>query len=334
MPQQRLDWLDAAKGLGILLVVLGHTAIPPALFVYIFSFHLPLFFFISGYLFKTEKYSSFPELLRYSGKKLILTYFIFGLAIYFYWLGYGHFLAEDLAKANPYQPLLDLLYASSHLKDIFTPLWFLPCLFLVQLIFFIFSQKIKPGPLLALSFFLSLLSVLFLTQTGFNLPWSLDVALVGLFFFNLGNALKTYWPKIKISFLQLIFLFTTTLLLSLVFIFFNDRVDMRTNSYGNFGLFLFSAGLGITIICSLAKLWPTNLLQWLGQNSLIIFAFHQVFLGLGKKALTTFFPQIDIAAWGQNNLLIGLGLSLFAIFCLFLLIQLFKFTKKKLAASF
>ena len=62
MNTKRLDWIDIAKGIGIILVVLGHTLVPQVretgfagfLWIFIYNFHMPLFFFLSGYLIETE----------------------------------------------------------------------------------------------------------------------------------------------------------------------------------------------------------------------------------------------------------------------------------------
>lgn len=48
---QRIDDWDIAKGIGILLVVMGHLGIPPMLSNAIYLFHMPLFFILSGLLF-------------------------------------------------------------------------------------------------------------------------------------------------------------------------------------------------------------------------------------------------------------------------------------------
>lgn len=40
---KRNQWVDVAKGIAIILMILGHTAIPDSLFRFIYSFHLPLF---------------------------------------------------------------------------------------------------------------------------------------------------------------------------------------------------------------------------------------------------------------------------------------------------
>lgn len=55
----RIDWIDRAKYLGILLVLLGHTDCPEAMKQSIYMFHMPLFFIISGYLWNDKIISDF-----------------------------------------------------------------------------------------------------------------------------------------------------------------------------------------------------------------------------------------------------------------------------------
>ena len=56
MKRNRILWLDMAKGIGILLIMIGHlgiSVIPEAkpVQIWLYSFHIPTFFFLSGYLF-------------------------------------------------------------------------------------------------------------------------------------------------------------------------------------------------------------------------------------------------------------------------------------------
>uniref|UniRef100_UPI001C2F5592 acyltransferase family protein n=1 Tax=Micrococcus sp. GbtcB5 TaxID=2824750 RepID=UPI001C2F5592 len=60
MGTNRVEWIDTAKGMGIFLVILGHTgSLGGRITNYIYSYHMPLFFFLSGYLFSVGKYSNF-----------------------------------------------------------------------------------------------------------------------------------------------------------------------------------------------------------------------------------------------------------------------------------
>lgn len=51
IPLQRIKWIDLTKGVAIFLMVCGHTGIPSLISNWIWSFHMPLFFIISGMLF-------------------------------------------------------------------------------------------------------------------------------------------------------------------------------------------------------------------------------------------------------------------------------------------
>lgn len=55
---KREKWLDVVKGVGILLMVVGHTKVSDAIKIWIYSFHMPLFFMVTGYLFSKEKWEN------------------------------------------------------------------------------------------------------------------------------------------------------------------------------------------------------------------------------------------------------------------------------------
>lgn len=72
----KIEWIDCIKGSGILLVAAAHIVLygTPARDV-IHVFHMPLFFFLSGYLFKPD-----PNRAGYAVKKarhLLVPYFVF-----------------------------------------------------------------------------------------------------------------------------------------------------------------------------------------------------------------------------------------------------------------
>ena len=103
----RLTHIDVAKGLGILLTVFGHTLVfsgfvESRAFATIYAFHMPFFFFLSGYLYKRKpskaflsgkvKNLLFPILIYQSLN--ILMYFItwcFGKTAYYGKISFGGF---------------------------------------------------------------------------------------------------------------------------------------------------------------------------------------------------------------------------------------------------
>ena len=75
--KKQLDYIDIAKGLGMLFVIWGHIkhgGLTPA---FIYSFHMPLFFFISGMLFNPLKYDKFLPFVKSRVKRLLVPYVIF-----------------------------------------------------------------------------------------------------------------------------------------------------------------------------------------------------------------------------------------------------------------
>ena len=74
MNTKRLDWIDIAKGIGIILVVLGHTLVPQVretgfagfLWIFIYNFHMPLFFFYRGICLKKDFFTTRTKENSYS----------------------------------------------------------------------------------------------------------------------------------------------------------------------------------------------------------------------------------------------------------------------------
>lgn len=83
----RIKSIDIAKGIGIILVVIGHTGISsslPGLFHWIYSFHMPLFYFLSGVCFKQEMYKNdIRQYLRYRWRNLLLPFIVFNCITFF-----------------------------------------------------------------------------------------------------------------------------------------------------------------------------------------------------------------------------------------------------------
>lgn len=121
----RLLTVDVARGIGILLVVLGHNAVfresSHALYEAIYLFHMPLFFFVSGVTFKA---TSAGEALKKRARALLVPYFIMGaLAVLM--------TAQSGDAGRVLDEIRGVLYGTGHTIR-FVPLWFLPCLFLVS----------------------------------------------------------------------------------------------------------------------------------------------------------------------------------------------------------
>lgn len=132
---QRIEYIDLAKFIGIFLMVLCHAGMHNMATSVIYAFHMPLFFFLSGYLYDRNKKINFLHYLRRKAFSILVPYVIFALILCYGtrgildW-GYLFYSSRDsIAEANS-----------------FTPLWFLPCFFISTMVFFaidIISKKFK-----------------------------------------------------------------------------------------------------------------------------------------------------------------------------------------------
>ncbi len=126
--EKRIGYIDIAKGLGILVIVLAHNDLAgyhPTLHKFIYAFHIPLFFFLSGMFFRPERVLWRDARRRFN--TLMKPYFFTLFLIY---LGEAAFsnmtfpvIAGRIAKA---------MYATGKYID-WVQLWFIPHLFAVSL---------------------------------------------------------------------------------------------------------------------------------------------------------------------------------------------------------
>ena len=77
--KKRIQWIDIAKGISIILVVYGHSGLNnvPIIGSWLHAYRMPFFFFVSGLLFSGAKYSTIVPFLRKRIKTLYRPYFLF-----------------------------------------------------------------------------------------------------------------------------------------------------------------------------------------------------------------------------------------------------------------
>lgn len=129
---QRITALDIAKGIGIIFVVWGHcynVNCIPGMFFY--SFHMPLFFLLSGLCFSPERHKDFVPFLTTRLRQLVVPAFYFATIIIAASYAIPRFEAYDLSR---------LLWEG--LPD---ALWFLIVLFIVEIAFFGILKLLNRG---------------------------------------------------------------------------------------------------------------------------------------------------------------------------------------------
>ena len=289
---KRYDYLDIAKGLGILAVVWAHIMLVGWSHKVIYAFHMPLFFLISGMLFRREKYSSFGQFAGKRAKRLLVPYLIYSVVTWGIWAAFRWVRHDPIDSF--WAPLLQTFIAqgSGAFMVHNSALWFIPCLFVVELMYWGLS-RLKEWVNVLACFVLAGLSFLFGRLWGdaywFMLPFNFDAALIALPFYSVGNVFIKHHPHKDLvdcvsnhrwSCLGILLLGTALLVTASLFF---GECSMGSSSYQCNGVvFIIRAFLGCALMVLLGLLIglskvPGTLKQpfiWFGKNSLDVMCLH------------------------------------------------------------
>lgn len=201
--KQRITWIDTAKGIAMLLVIVGHTTFDltgkwSTSFVY--GIHLVMFFLLSGYTIRPQKITRVYINNRFS--RLMVPYFATCLAITL--MDIAQFLYNDFSIMNTTKitgkDLLRSFFASGTFQTFGTidlgtrigAIWFLPAMFFSNLIFqlilgFSNDDDARMG-------FISVIAAMvgFLTARFLWLPFSIQSAAFAVPFLWMGYEIRKY----------------------------------------------------------------------------------------------------------------------------------------------
>lgn len=284
--ENRIEWIDIAKGIGIILVIAGHCFYLGYSYP-LYAFHMPLFFFLSGLLFKDKKEELFVY-VKSRTKSLMRPWLIILFFSFLVCLAIPQWRNEITLKAV----LSDLYTANTNVFQN-SSLWYLVC-FYFMLLFFFFVSKIKRTTLFTIVFIAIAVGLLWIkelldmTNLPFHrLPFKIDSALVALVFFYVAYLFKDKILPLmtkKISFLIII----PICLLAVVLCVLNGWSNINSLDFGRIRLLYYPVALmGITSVCLVSQLltrlnWKplSSFLEFYGKNSLLIFGFQSLFIRL------------------------------------------------------
>ncbi len=276
----RVQWLDIAKGIAIVLMVIGHAeGIPGTVRGIIFSFHMPLFFLVSGYLIKDL---DVKENLKRSCRSLLKPYVIVCL-IEAVLSMYSAGNLEDAGKAL-FSGLDDMVLGLSGVSGMLNEhgsvwlVWFVICLFFARNLYILIRSLLRDRPQVFLYLVILILfgaGYLIGTRYAF-LPWSLDVALVSVIFIAVGEVLRTT----EVIERKNPFVLTGALLIWAAFLFTRTYIELATRRYPFVIGGVIEAIAGSIFILFLSKILEershiiTGILSWYGRHSILILAAH------------------------------------------------------------
>ena len=273
------------RGFAMVCVIFGHPKyVPSDIEMWIYSFHMPLFFMISGSLFRYEKYDSLRSCLADQAKKLLVPYTCLYLICTPLW-----YVNRKVLGSNAHS-VIDVLVGGLYTNQDLAvqsngALWFLPALFLTISGYWLICDlqakgKANLAGVIGACFLAGTLSSYFMRVP---MPWHISALPMTIVFFHAGNAL------LIISFLdskndELInglspsaasLLIVCLLAVGTAAAFANGKISVHANSYKDIALALVSIfALSIGLALLFMHLPKMKALSYIGANSIVFLAFH------------------------------------------------------------
>lgn len=275
--ENRLVWIDITRGIGIACIVLCHLFAPTLLIHKILLlFNIPLFFFVSGFLYKKEENNRIYLIKKF--RSFMVPYFAVFILVYPILL-LAYFPSDyssEYIKVDVVSYLLGGQLLRQVVNNIFVAMWFLSCLFFVQVIYNFIQTTFKPPIVhfIVIVFFIAAY-INGICFPDFWLYWCANVALMAIPMYHIGFLLR----QIDLDKYSVWIIIGGVLsLLSIVF-FPQNSFDMMINYYGIPVITLVCSVLcfcmirAISVYISRNKIL-TKISSEFGKASLVIMAFH------------------------------------------------------------
>lgn len=263
---KRVSWIDIAKGISIIAMVAGHSSIPLGLSRWIWSFHMPLFFLVSGIF--TFKEDSFIQLLKRRIRQLLIPYLFFSTIVFCGYIGTEYHRQHEIYMGWEG-------YA----------LWFVPVLMMSELMLYpiINRLKIASQKLVLFVALILLMTVLShsISASNVHLPYKIDCIFACSIFVLSGWIVNLFYRQIIFDAIPVLLCFMLSIGISALL----PKLDLAANYLG-YGLpNVINAFVGIYAIFGISyffdKLEQTGIVKhfllWCGRNTIFIMAFSQLY---------------------------------------------------------
>lgn len=270
--KKRIEWVDSAKGIGILLVMLGHCYLDEIFTFWFCSFHMPLFFFLSGITFSGK--DTYGKFFLKKVRTLLVPYLFFAIVT----MLCNGVLA--ITHGNTYDVVSIVLQYI--IQKRYTLLWFITCLFVAEQLMYgaaILCRRHEEKK----SFFIFAICGVFIFTVyrmvvGIDLPWNIDLAILAFAFMCLGKACSKfllYDCKCK-KVMVIVTIGVIWFVCSWVNYRYFGKTDWFSNDFGNPILFLFAAIAGTIFTVLVCQRIKSPILAKLGANSLVFYGLHRI----------------------------------------------------------
>lgn len=264
----RFDWIDSLRAVAMIFVIYGHMYNSSwHFFLFTSPIKIPLFFAISGYLFKSDS-QVFAKI-----KKLIITI----LVPYFFLSLFPFKLIASLLPFTEMQSseVLNLFFTGEYL-------WYLPCCFLAELIFFFTTKYIKRNRFVVLiSIGITVLGLI-LSKTSLGYFLFISNALTSQLFLLIGYEIKKHEAKLdKIGTKTIIALTAAYILIGCLSMLLLPKqyISSHENQYYHISISFAMIIIGCFTVIVAFKKWNIHCkaLSFIGKNTLTYYAFNKYF---------------------------------------------------------
>lgn len=145
MEKKRIAWVDAVKFIGIFCIYLGHLGESAGrAYLFVFQFHVPLFFFLSGCMESLNTETSLAKNIKKKAVNLVIPFYFFAVFSIILWV-----FSSDYGMRDILPRLIQVVKGGVRNKFFAGSLWFLTCLFSMSALFeFVKKVRNKCGILL------------------------------------------------------------------------------------------------------------------------------------------------------------------------------------------
>ncbi len=283
----REAWIDFAKGITLLLVIIGHT-VSGVLSGAIYSFHMPLFFILSGITTTpSSSVQQFSGKTRRSFKRLIGPFFLlYMIQTIVYLLRHLSSIQQDALFLPAYlrKRILAGIFSSGVTISAFGTevlyigvIWFFPALFIGKTLFDYLHLKLTTKQLPLICLLCSIAGVMIGQYQC--LPFSFDIVLAIMPLFYIGQHFNIF--NVKKSPIKKFFLYSLMwgIFLIITYILGHHCLELASRRYPAYPLCFITALAGtlmvseFSVLCCQYKLL-TRPIQYIGRNSLYLLCIH------------------------------------------------------------
>lgn len=264
----RISFIDVSKAICIFLMVIGHDTRSNLLFNYIYSFHMPALFIISGFLFKPHPW--YKTILAFS-----VPYICFSLANLAIQIILGE---QTISSLTPHHILINIIHYRYGLSSgLFAGDWFLWALIGLRwlfgdiLIFKLLRRNYVPIAIICV-IYMTFEPYLISIDTIFR-GWYIGRMVPSLIFFCVGFFLVDHkWTPQNIPFNYVPILIILFIILPLI----NGKCSINSNMYGiSYPLFVMNAIISSILLFTIAEKIPnTKFIKTISKGTLIVLGTH------------------------------------------------------------